>query len=60
VHATRADLLRRLGRNDEARDSYRRALTLTHDEAERRLLARRLAELDDEPIEVREDGSRLI
>jgi RNA polymerase sigma-70 factor (ECF subfamily) len=45
VHATRADLLRRLGRVDEARDSYRRALALTHDEAERRLVERRLAEL---------------
>ena len=60
VHATRADLLRRLGRIDEARDSYLRALALTDDEAERRLLDRRLAELDDEPIEVREDGSHLI
>jgi RNA polymerase sigma-70 factor (ECF subfamily) len=45
VHATRADLLRRLGRVDDARDSYRRALALTHDEAERRLVERRLAEL---------------
>jgi RNA polymerase sigma-70 factor, ECF subfamily len=46
LHATRADLLRRLGRTDEARDAYRRALTLVHDDAERRLLERRLAELD--------------
>jgi predicted RNA polymerase sigma factor len=35
----------RLGRTDEARDAYRRALALVHDDAERRLLGRRLAEL---------------
>jgi RNA polymerase sigma-70 factor (ECF subfamily) len=45
LHSTRAELLRRLGRVAEARDAYRRALTLVHDEAERRLLERRLAEL---------------
>jgi RNA polymerase sigma-70 factor (ECF subfamily) len=45
LHATRGELLRRLGRRDEARDAYARALTLVHDEAERRLLERRLAEL---------------
>jgi RNA polymerase sigma-70 factor (ECF subfamily) len=60
VHATRADLLRRLGRGDEARDSYRRALSLTHDDLERGVLERRLAELGAEPDEVREDGPRLI
>jgi RNA polymerase sigma-70 factor (ECF subfamily) len=43
LHATRGELLRRLGREDEARDAYRRALTLVHDDAERRLLERRLA-----------------
>ena len=37
---------RRLGRTEEARDSYLRALGLVHDDAERRLLERRLAELD--------------
>jgi RNA polymerase sigma-70 factor (ECF subfamily) len=37
--------LRRLGRTEEARDAYRRALALVHDDAERRLLERRLAEL---------------
>jgi RNA polymerase sigma-70 factor (ECF subfamily) len=47
LHATRADLLRRLGRTDEAREAYGRALTLVHDEGERRLLERRLAELGD-------------
>ena len=45
LHATRGELLRRLGRTDEARDAYHRALALAHDDAERRLLERRLAEL---------------
>ncbi len=45
LHATRAELLRRLGRTDEARKAYERALALAHDDAERRLLERRLAEL---------------
>jgi RNA polymerase sigma-70 factor (ECF subfamily) len=44
LHATRGELLRRLGRADEARDAYRRALELVHDEMERRHLERRLAE----------------
>jgi RNA polymerase sigma-70 factor (ECF subfamily) len=48
LHATRGELLRRLGRIAEARDAYRRALALVHDDAERRLLERRLAELVDE------------
>jgi RNA polymerase sigma-70 factor, ECF subfamily len=46
LHATRGELLRRLGRAEEARDAYGRALALAHDAAERRLLERRLAELD--------------
>jgi RNA polymerase sigma-70 factor (ECF subfamily) len=45
LHSTQGELLRRLGRNDEARDAYRRALALVSDDAERRLLERRLAEL---------------
>ncbi len=45
LHSTRGELLRRLGRTAEARDAYRRALALAHDDAERRLLERRLAEL---------------
>ncbi len=45
VHSTRAELLNRLGRTDEARDAYRRALDLVHDDGERRLFERRLAEL---------------
>ena len=43
--ATRADLLRRLGRNDEAAEAYRRALALVTGEAERRYLTRRLREV---------------
>jgi RNA polymerase sigma-70 factor (ECF subfamily) len=45
LHSTRGELLRRLGRADEARAAYSRALALVHDDAERRLLERRLAEL---------------
>ncbi|HZS15308.1 MAG TPA: DUF6596 domain-containing protein [Candidatus Dormibacteraeota bacterium] len=45
-HSTRAELLRRLGRADEARAAYRRARELTPDGAERRFLERRLRELD--------------
>jgi RNA polymerase sigma-70 factor (ECF subfamily) len=43
--ATRADLLRRLGRTDEACDAYRQALALTDNDAERAFLAARLATL---------------
>jgi RNA polymerase sigma-70 factor, ECF subfamily len=46
LHATRGELLRRLGRIQDARDAYGRALALVHDDAERRLLERRLAELE--------------
>ena len=45
AHAARADLCRRLGRKDEARRAYERALELTPQEPERRFLRRRLAEL---------------
>jgi RNA polymerase sigma-70 factor (ECF subfamily) len=44
-HSTRADFLRRLGRADEARVEYERALALTHTEYERRFLQRRAAEV---------------
>jgi RNA polymerase sigma-70 factor, ECF subfamily len=47
LHSTRAELLRRLGRADEAREAYRRARQLTDDGAERRFLERRLTELAD-------------
>jgi RNA polymerase sigma-70 factor (ECF subfamily) len=43
--ATRADLLRRLRRTEDARRSYRQALELAPTDAERRFLRRRLAEL---------------
>jgi RNA polymerase sigma-70 factor (ECF subfamily) len=45
LHSTRAELLRRLDRNDDAREAYRRALELVHSDAERRFLDRKLAEL---------------
>jgi RNA polymerase sigma-70 factor, ECF subfamily len=45
LHATRAELLRRLDRVEDARAAYDRALELVHSDAERRLLERRLAEL---------------
>jgi RNA polymerase sigma-70 factor (ECF subfamily) len=45
LHSTRAELLRRLGRTDKARDAYRRARELTDDGAERRFIERRLTEL---------------
>ena len=45
AHAVRADLCRRLGRTDQARAAYSRALALVRQEPERRFLERRLAEL---------------
>ncbi len=45
LHATRAELLRRLDRTDEAREAYARALELVGSDAERRFLERRLAEI---------------
>jgi RNA polymerase sigma factor (sigma-70 family) len=45
LYSTRAELLRRLGRTDDARNAYRRARQLTDDGAERRFLERRLTEL---------------
>jgi RNA polymerase sigma-70 factor, ECF subfamily len=50
AHSARADLCRRLGRRDEARVSYHRALALTRQEPQRRFLARRLGEVN------RDDG----
>ena len=43
--AARADLLRRLGRADEAAEAYQAALELTSNHAERQFLAGRLAEV---------------
>ena len=45
LHATRADLLRRLGRTDEAAAAYRRALDLATNPVERAFLERRLGEV---------------
>jgi RNA polymerase sigma-70 factor (ECF subfamily) len=45
AHAARAELCRRLGKTADARASFERALALTRQEPERRLLERRLAEL---------------
>jgi len=44
LHATRADMLRRLGSLSEAAKSYQRALDLVTNESERRFLERRLHE----------------
>ncbi len=46
--AVRADLLRRLGRHDAAREAYLAATAATQLEPLRRLYARRMAEMDDE------------
>jgi RNA polymerase sigma-70 factor (ECF subfamily) len=45
AHAARAELCRRLGRTNDARIAYERALALARLEPERRFLERRLAEL---------------
>ncbi|MFN0161251.1 MAG: RNA polymerase sigma factor [Burkholderiales bacterium] len=45
AHAARADLCRRLGQTDAAREAYARALALARQAPEQRFLARRLAEL---------------
>jgi RNA polymerase sigma-70 factor, ECF subfamily len=45
LHATRAELLRRLDRTEDSRAAYERALELVHSEPERRFLEQRLADL---------------
>ena len=45
LHSTRGELLHRLGRDGEAAAAYERALTLVDDEAEARLLRRKMADL---------------
>jgi RNA polymerase sigma-70 factor (ECF subfamily) len=45
LHSTRAELLRRIGRLEEAREAYARAIELALSDPERRLLRRRLAEV---------------
>jgi RNA polymerase sigma-70 factor, ECF subfamily len=46
LHSTRAELLRRLDRVEDARTAYVRALELVHSDAERRFLEQRLGELE--------------
>jgi RNA polymerase sigma-70 factor (ECF subfamily) len=47
LHAARADLLRRIGRMDQAAKSYERALELATNESERRFLRKRLGEVSE-------------
>ncbi|HET6854860.1 MAG TPA: RNA polymerase sigma factor [Pyrinomonadaceae bacterium] len=49
LHAARADMLRRLGANDEAAESYKAALELVTNDSERRFLERRLKEVQALP-----------
>ena len=49
-HATRADLLRRLKRREDAAASYRRAHALAQNAVERRFLERRLAEMHESVV----------
>ena len=49
LHAARADMLRRLGANEEAAESYKTALGLVSNDGERRFLQRRLRELQSLP-----------
>jgi RNA polymerase sigma-70 factor (ECF subfamily) len=46
AYSAKAELCRRLGRRDDAREAYARALALARQEPERRFLERRLAELE--------------
>jgi RNA polymerase sigma-70 factor (ECF subfamily) len=50
AHSARADLCRRLGRTDEARAAYTRALALTRQDPERRFLERRRRECEAVPF----------
>ena len=50
LYSTRAELLRRAGRAEQARSAYRRAIELTSDDTERRLFERRLASVSDGPL----------
>lgn len=45
AHSARADMCRRLGRTDEARSSYEKALALTQQEPERKFLQERIQQL---------------
>ncbi|MEZ4537624.1 MAG: DUF6596 domain-containing protein, partial [Cyanobacteriota/Melainabacteria group bacterium] len=46
-HAARADMLRRLGKREEAAAAYEKALTLARQEPERRFLEKRLQEMSE-------------
>lgn len=50
AHSARAELCRRLGRQEDARQSYERALALTRQEPERRFLRTRLSGLGQGPF----------
>ena len=58
LHCARAELLARLGRIEDARAAYCRALALTPDNAERPLIERRLAELDSSDSATATDTAR--
>ena len=58
AHAARADLCRRLGRVDEARASYERAIALTKQDPGRRFLEQRLSELPASEVVVPEASGR--
>lgn len=57
LHATRADFLRRLGRNSEAADAYREALNLARTEPERRYLTKRLQEVSTGQAPAKAEGA---
>ncbi|MGN6372603.1 MAG: RNA polymerase sigma factor [Solirubrobacteraceae bacterium] len=58
LHCARGELLSRLGRVEDARAAYRRALALTPDDSERPLIERRLSELDAaNPVAVADTAS---
>jgi RNA polymerase sigma-70 factor, ECF subfamily len=57
LHATRADFLRRLGRNSEAADAYREALNLARTEPERRYLTKRLQEVTTGQAPAKAEGA---
>jgi RNA polymerase sigma-70 factor (ECF subfamily) len=48
LHSAQADLLRRMGSNEESAKAYRRALDLVTNDSERRFLERRLHEVTNE------------
>jgi RNA polymerase sigma-70 factor (ECF subfamily) len=57
LHATRADFLRRLGRDSEAAGAYREALNLARTDAERRYLTKRLQEVSTPPAPAEAEGA---